>query len=323
MNMWILLITAIFLVCVTFCIGIVCRCRTNMKKQYELLLQRLDRILSGEKIDAVYDESLDAAVSHRLNRIIEISQMRKEAAEGERDVVKSLISDISHQVRTPLSNITLYTGLLKETILDESTCRLSDKIEKNAEKLELLMQELVKSSYAEQGLIEINAQKVSLDTIIKKGCQLVELKALKKNIELSVSCHGYGCFADSRWTEEVFGNLLENAVKYSPEGSEILVDDLLYESFVCVRIQDKGIGIPEEEQGKIFQRFYRGSNVKDKQGFGIGLYLAREVLRRQGGYIKVKSAPGRGTAVYMFLPCRDFKTVKKVEMPESKIPISV
>lgn len=311
MNMWIFLMAALFLVCTAFCAWIVCRYRKNMRKQYELLLQRLDKILGGEKLDTVYDESLDAAVSHRLNRIMEIFQMGKEAAEEERDVVKSLISDISHQIRTPLSNITLYTGLLKETLTEESARRLSDKIEKNAEKLELLMQELVKSSYAEQGLIEINPRAVSLDALIKKGCQLVELKALKKKIRIRASYHGYSCFADSRWTEEVFGNLLENAIKYSPEGSEVLVDSVSYESFVCVRIEDRGIGIPEEEQGKIFQRFYRGSNVKEKQGFGIGLYLAREVLNRQGGYIKVKSVPDRGTAAYVFLPRRDVKVIKK------------
>lgn len=311
MDMRIFLTAAFFLVCAAFCAWFIRRCRENMKKQYEILLQRLDKILGGEKLEAVYDESLDAAVSDRLNRIMEISQMRKETAEEERDVVKSLISDISHQIRTPLSNITLYTGLLKETLTEENACRLSDKIEKNAEKLELLMQELVKSSYAEQGLIEINPQEVSLDALIKKGCQLVELKALKKSIRISASYHGYGCFADSRWTEEVLANLLENAIKYSPQGSEVLVDSVLYESFVCVRIEDKGIGIPEEEQGKIFQRFYRGSNVKEEQGFGIGLYLAREVLNRQGGYIKVKSVPDRGTAVHVFLPRRDVKAAKK------------
>ena len=97
------------------------------------------------------------------------------------------------------------------------------------------------------------------------------------------------------------GNLIENAVKYSFEGSSVEIDSMLYETFVCIRIQDHGIGIPEEEQGKVFQRFYRASNVKDQQGFGIGLYLAREVFSRQQGYIRLKSALNQGTTAELFL----------------------
>ena len=261
--------------------GLVIRWYKNkMLSQYNSFLNKADEILSGKRIDIVYDESLNSAISERLNRIVEISSMQKEVAEQERDIIKSLLSNISHQIRTPLANITLYAGLLKDELSESSSFRLADKIEKNAEKLEFFMKELLKSPYAEQEIISVNPKIIELDKIIKKCCQSVELDAMKKNIRICPESNNYKVFADPKWTEEVFANIIENAIKYSSNNTEVTIKPILYESFVCVQIIDNGIGIPEQEQGKIFQRFYRGTNVTDKQGFGIGLYLAREVLRK-------------------------------------------
>nr|WP_317448974.1 HAMP domain-containing sensor histidine kinase [uncultured Sellimonas sp.] len=280
--------------------------RNKLLAQYRNFLKKTDEILGGKPIEISYDESLDSAISERLSRIMEISRMQKETAEEERDIVKSLITNISHQIRTPLANITLYTGLLKERINDSESIRLADKIENNADKLSFFMKELLKSSYAEQEIISVSPKNIDLSTVIKKSCQSVELDAMKKEIQLISEYHTCNIYADSKWTEEVFTNILENAIKYSHNGANVTIQSVLYESFVCVRVIDNGIGIPEEEQGKIFQRFYRGTNVTDKQGFGIGLYLAREVLRKQQGYIKVKSKLNKGTTVEIFLSREDF-----------------
>lgn len=280
--------------------------RNKMLSQYNNFLNKADEILGGKQLDMIYDESLDSAIFERLNRIVdEISNMQKEVAEQERNTIKSLLSNISHQIRTPLANITLYAGLLKEELDESTSFRLADKIEKNAEKLEFFMKELMKSSYAEQEIISVNPKIIELDKIIKKSCQSIELDAMKKSIRIRSENNDYKVFADPKWTEEVFTNIIENAIKYSPNNTEITIKSILYESFVCVRIIDNGIGIPEQEQGKVFQRFYRGTNVTDKQGFGIGLYLSREVLRKQQGYIKIKSKLNKGTTVEVFLSRSD------------------
>lgn len=279
--------------------------RNKMLSQYNNFLNKADEILGGKQLDMIYDESLDSAIFERLNRIVEISNMQKEVAEQERNTIKSLLSNISHQIRTPLANITLYAGLLKEELDESTSFRLADKIEKNAEKLEFFMKELMKSSYAEQEIISVNPKIIELDKIIKKSCQSIELDAMKKSIRIRSENDDYKVFADPKWTEEVFTNIIENAIKYSPSNTEVTIKSILYESFVCVKIIDNGIGIPEQEQGKVFQRFYRGTNVTDKQGFGIGLYLAREVLRKQQGYIKIKSKLNKGTTVEVFLSRSD------------------
>ena len=280
--------------------------RNKILSQYHSFLNKADEILSGKQMDMIYDESLDSAIAERLNRIVEISRMQKEGAEQERDIIKSLLSNISHQIRTPLANITLYAGLLKDGLSEASPFLLADKIEKNAEKLEFFMNELLKSSYAEQEIISVNPKVIELDETIKKSCQSVELEAIKKCIHICLESTDYKIFADPKWTEEVFANIIENAIKYSPNGAAVTIRSILYESFVCVQIIDNGIGIPEQEQGKVFQRFYRGTNVTDKQGFGIGLYLAREVLRKQQGYMKIKSKLNKGTTVELFLSRRAF-----------------
>lgn len=275
--------------------------RRVMVKRYNIFLNKVDEILAGKKIELSYDESYESAISQRLLRIMDISRMNTERAEEERDTVKSLISNISHQIRTPLANITLYTGLLKEKLEEKEQKRLADKVESNAEKLEFFMNELIKSSYAEQDMISVNPVTVELGYLLEKSCRHMEPEALKKDISFICKWENCIAFADPRWTEEVFINILENAIKYSPTGSSVKISSISYDSFVCIRFEDSGIGIPEEEQGMIFRRFYRGSNVTDKHGFGIGLYLSREVLRKQKGYIKVKSSVGKGTAVDIFL----------------------
>lgn len=360
----ILLCTAIFFICL--------RERRKSQRLLENVLQELDDAIAGNLLDITYDESLDAAIRERLNRVVQIAGMRRDKAEKERDTVKSLISDIAHQVRTPLSNILLYSELLEESLnfvseqysdadcpasgnpahkeqqdnALESALQMAEKIRRQSEKLDFFIHELTQTSYAEQEMFSIHPQHVSAAELVDRACQGIELPSMKKNIHIhrvescmhsadhtssengaySADSARFGnhagsaggtctadstgdstgradctCFADPRWTVEALVNILENAVKYSPQSSTIEISVIPYEAFVCIAVKDHGIGIPESEQGAIFRRFYRSPQVSDTPGFGIGLYLAREVLSRQGGYIKVQSAPGAGSTFQVFL----------------------
>lgn len=299
MRGYIVLAAVMLAVCAIVCTLLCHHIQKKMEVTYQNLLQRLDRSIGGEIQDTAYDESMDTAVMERLNRIVQISGMNQGKAEKERDIIKSLISDISHQVRTPLTNIMLYVGLLKEQDLDSDTELLVDKIGKQSEKLEFFMKELVKSSYAEQEMISIYPKIMSVEEILHTSCQIVELAALKKKINIVQEETDVLCYADKKWTPEALGNVLDNAIKYSPENSQIKVKVVPYESFVCIQVQDQGCGIKEEEQGMIFERFYRSESVSNEPGFGIGLYLVREVLSKQGGYVKIKSKIGKGTTVQL------------------------
>ena len=109
------------------------------------------------------------------------------------------------------------------------------------------------------------------------------------------------CF-DVKWTTEAIENIVDNAIKYTPEGGDITLAVTSYELFLRIDIADTGIGIAESEYADIFKRFYRSQAVNTIEGVGIGLYLARQIITGQGGYIKVTSTLGQGTTFSVFLP---------------------
>lgn len=268
---------------------------------FETMLLKIDRISGGSPLEIPYNESAWAAIDERLEKLAYISQDRKEKAASERDAVKSLISDISHQLRTPLANIMLYSGLLYEKELDIETKLLAGKIHKQAGKLDFFMKELVKSSYTSQQMVTLHPEMTEIEEIINISCQETELAALKKNIRIEKDISCGLCYADQKWSIEALANILENAIKYSPENSLVRIYTATYDSFICINVEDEGMGISEEEQGLVFERFYRSKAAGKEPGFGIGLYIVREVLSKQGGYARIKPAPGKGTIVQMFL----------------------
>lgn len=107
---------------------------------------------------------------------------------------------------------------------------------------------------------------------------------------------------DPKWTEEAVCNLLDNGVKYTPPGGAVTVSVTAYELFCRIDVTDTGMGLAEEEQAKVFQRFYRAPAARDGEGVGIGLYLVRQIAAGQGGYVKVSSQRGRGSTFSLFLP---------------------
>ena len=220
----------------------------------------------------------------------------------EREKIKELVTDISHQTKTPLTNIELYTQLLQEQNLDETSKFLADEIQKQALKLEFLIQSLIKTSRLETGTLQFNPKSNSINNLIAKAVDQAEKKALKKNITVICGKESTTAIFDLKWTVEALFNIIDNAVKYTNENGTITISVKSYELFACISIQDNGIGIAEEEQEKIFGRFNRGSNVSETEGTGIGLYLSREIIEKQGGYIHLQSKLGEGSIFEIYLP---------------------
>lgn len=143
--------------------------------------------------------------------------------------------------------------------------------------------------------------------LVKLAGQLKQEKegqAGKKGIVLMTQTETASAHAvfDRKWTQEAAGNILDNAIKYSPPGSQVKIRTFSYEIFACIEIKDDGPGIAEEEIPLIFSRFYRGKNVAEQDGIGVGLFLARQIIEGEGGYIHVASKPGLGSCFQVFLP---------------------
>lgn len=270
------------------------------------LLARLDQMLEdgirGTFSESDYDETKLSQLESKWLRYLTASKLSYQKTGQEREKLKELVSDISHQTKTPLSNILLYTQLLQEQSLDAQSRSLADEIRTQAEKLEFLIQSLVKTSRLETGTFQLSPCESDIDSMIRSAIEQVTPKADSRQIQINYTPERYTASFDSKWTQEALFNILDNAVKYSPECTRITVSVKAFEMFVCISVADQGIGISEEELPRIFGRFYRGQNVREQNGVGIGLYLSRRIIEEQGGYITAESSPGHGSVFKVFLP---------------------
>ena len=251
------------------------------------LLARLDRMLAGAADgsfrESRFDESRLSALEGRLARFLNGSAASARELEGKRAAIQTLISDISHQTKTPIANILLYASLLAEGELSPE-------------------QALVKASRLETGIITTAPEPQPVGPLLEGALAQARPQAEAKGLTLAAEPCGAAARFDRKWTAEALFNVVDNAVKYTPAGGRVTLSAVPLGQFCRVDVSDTGIGIPEEEQGRIFGRFYRGGAVRAEEGVGIGLYLVREILRRQGGYVKVASRPGQGTTFSLYLP---------------------
>ena len=265
----------------------------------------LDNMIIGKEcVQNTDSETVFTKIAHRLFRLYDIMQENRRNVDAERKELQTLVSDISHQVKTPVSNLKMVTDtLLTKDVSAQEQENFLQGIKEQVEKLDFLLQALVKCSRLETGTISLEKRVCRLFDTLAQAMGGIVYAAEKKEIAVSVDCPEYLTLShDSKWTAEALFNLLDNAVKYTPEGGSISVSVVAWELYVEIKVTDTGKGISESNQAAIFRRFYREEEVHDQQGVGIGLYLAREIVTRQGGYIKVISEPGQGSAFSIMLP---------------------
>lgn len=272
------------------------------------LCQTMDNMISGGEAPerAADRDTIFARISHRLSQLYRIMQENRRKVDEERQELQMLVSDISHQVKTPVSNLKMVTDtLLAKPVTEQERRDFLQGVRSQTDKLEFLFQALVKTSRLETGAIRLEKKDGLLIDTLAQAMSGIVYGAEKKGIAVSVQCpEDLRVSHDSKWTAEALFNLLDNAVKYTPAGGQISVSVEQWEMYVKLDVADTGKGIPESSQAAIFRRFYREEEVHDQPGVGIGLYLAREIITQQGGYIKVTSELGRGSTFSVFLPRR-------------------
>lgn len=276
----------------------------KIHKFSEELGRTLEDMLSGNNMTfSICKEDLVGKLNIKLKRLYEILQDRTRKAEEDKLEMQSLISDISHQVKTPIANIKMYHEILSSRELDKDKRTEFLTLSKaQVEKLEFLMQSMVKMSRLESGVIELSPKMEKIYDTLAIALGGVLLKAENKYIFFEIHCdEEIMAFFDKKWTVEAFFNILDNAVKYSPENGCITVTVTEEEFYTVVSVKDEGVGITEAEQALIFKRFYRSTSVHDMEGVGLGLFLAREIITKQEGYIQVKSEFKKGSEFLVYL----------------------
>lgn len=262
----------------------------------------LDRAIAGGFAEERFDETELSALEGKLARFLRGSAHAQKTLKGEQAAVKALVADISHQTRTPISNLLLYASLLLESDLPPQQREQARAVMAQGEKLSFLIKALVKASRLETGIVVPVPSLHSVGVLLEDVAQQEEQAAQEKGIALRVRPFEGAAAFDPRWTSEALGNVVNNAVKYTPAGGTVTLCAQMLDGFCRVDVADSGPGIPEAEQGEIFNRFYRGAGTRTAEGLGLGLYLARQILTLQGGYIKVSSTPGNGSTFSLYLP---------------------
>lgn len=278
----------------------------RQRADVEAYAEHIDRALG----DLLVERPLDARIAatddlwgHTNERLLRLSQAqmrRTEALQREQRSLQGLVADISHQTKTPLANIQLYLERLEHGAEDAS---LVAKLGAQVEKLDFLLANMVKISRLETGAITIRKTRAPIAPTLAEAFAAVVPQAENKHIRLSVEVDDALVLEhDPKWTAEAVYNLLDNAVKYTAEGGAVSVCVERGPVFTQIAVHDNGKGIARERQGAIFARFYREPEVHDSEGAGLGLYLTRGIIERQGGFVEVSSEPERGSVFTINLP---------------------
>lgn len=299
----------VFLICLLFCFAFYLLHRledayitgivAELSELVDVLMQLSERQIFPDNKDTIVSK-----LQSKVIKLVHIFKTRQEKERQEQENIKSLVSDISHQLKTPISNLKMYGEFLRDASLAEEKRREYVEIICMAiERLYFLTEDMIKLSRLESGLIHLAVQKQSLNETVLQAVKNVYPKAEMKGVEMVFQektrinvCH------DRNWTAEAVFNLLDNAVKYAEKGSRITLMIRRFGMFVQIAVEDENGPIPEEEQAKIFSRFYRGKNSRNQEGIGVGLYLAREIVVKQRGYMNLKTTE-RGNVFSIMLYC--------------------
>ena len=277
----------------------------DARRTVRRLARMLSTALDGGFEEEQFDKAAPSALESRMARFLNGSARSLRGVQRQRESIQRLLSDISHQTKTPLANLRLYSSLLMEEELTPRQREQAQVILQQSEKLSFLIETLVKLSRLETDVLAVTPKSQPLSPLLERAVSQAKAAAEQKGIALQLHLQQQAemkALYDLRWTAEALGNLLDNAVKYTPPGGCIQVSATQYELFCRIDVRDNGIGIAEEEQAQIFGRFYRGRQVREQEGLGIGLYLAREIAQKQGGYLKLSSRPGQGSTFSLYLP---------------------
>lgn len=270
-------------------------------KRFDSILQKLS--LEGELPCSDVLDTRESKLVSQLMRILSTARFKEQMARREKDEVTGLLSDISHQLKTPLANIVMNMEILEKGQLDDGQRQeFLARSRQQAQKIQWLMQTLIKASRLENKMLEFPSDMEGIKQTLAVSVSAVYGQAVGRQIQIEMEeFKDFPLYHNRKWTAEALGNILENAVKYSPLGSIIDISIERLEIYSKINITDQGLGIPVQEYPKIFTRFFRGKSVSQMEGSGLGLYIAQLILNQEGGYITVSSKVGKGSCFSVFL----------------------
>ena len=263
-------------------IGIILYKYIVLRSEMRELSDYIDQALDGNLEIIEFDEKELSKIKSKLIKFLYASQVKEAKINTEKSKTKDLIADISHQTKTPITNLSLYISLLEDDPKDEYL----EIIKYELNKLEFLIQNLVKSSRLESDIISLQKHQANLKDLVEDVLREFKVILDEKCISINLKDEDLIFDLDERWLKEAIHNLVDNAIKYSQKGSTINIS--VYKSYLNYNldIENECKDLSEETLPKIFERFYRGKNSVSKDGLGLGLFIAREIIEKHGGNIR-------------------------------------
>jgi len=270
-----------------------------LRKQYgqiRALTRYAARISAGDYSLDIRDNR-EGDLSILKNEICKITTLLREQAEAlqrEKALLADALADISHQLKTPLTSLSVLNDLLSENPDEEKRALFLERMRAQLKRIEWLVSSLLKLSRLDAGAVAMKREKVLAGALVEKALATLAIPLEVKMLQVSVEGDEEAGFTgDFEWSCEALINVIKNCIEHTPEGGQLRISFAQNPLYTEIAVADSGPGIAPEDLPHIFNRFYKGKNAAADQ-VGIGLAMARAIVEKQGGDISVKSEPGSG-----------------------------
>lgn len=283
--------------------GILFLCYRYFQEQHGIMENAISQIaeyIAGSRDITIEcnDEGELYRLFHEVNSLVSILNAHVEKEKSAKKFLKQTISDISHQLKTPLAALNIYNGILQEEANDPpAVCEFVRLSEQELNRIETLVQNLLKITKLDAGMIVLEKSMENVFDLIEAVRDSFAYRAAQEGKEIILAGdETVSLFCDKSWIIEAVSNLVKNALDHTGEGGMIRIEWKAFTSFVQITVKDNGSGIDPEDLYHIFKRFYRSRFSKDTQGIGLGLSLTKAIVEIHGGTIEVDSTVGVGTS---------------------------
>lgn len=283
----------------------VCRLRHQEQSMENAAHQIAEYILDRRKggIECS-EEGAMYRLFHEVNSLVTMADAHADSERRAKEFLRRTISDISHQLKTPIAALNIYNGILQQETADAATVReFTSLSEQELDRIESLVQSLLKMARLDAGAITLERAPENVFDLLEHIKRQYSFRAEQEGKEIALEGDEQTVFScDRTWLAEAIGNLVKNALDHTAQGDRILVRWQQSPCLTQITVEDTGSGIHSEDLYHIFKRFYRSRFSKDMQGVGLGLPLAKSIVEAHQGSIEVHSKLGQGTAFTINFP---------------------
>lgn len=283
----------------------VCRLRHQEQSMENAAHQIAEYILDRRKggIECS-EEGAMYRLFHEVNSLVTMADAHADSERRAKEFLRRTISDISHQLKTPIAALNIYNGILQQETADAATVReFTSLSEQELDRIESLVQSLLKMARLDAGAITLERAPENVFDLLEHIKRQYSFRAEQEGKEIALEGDEQTVFScDRTWLVEAIGNLVKNALDHTAQGDRILVRWQQSPCLTQITVEDTGSGIHSEDLYHIFKRFYRSRFSKDTQGVGLGLPLAKSIVEAHQGSIEVHSKLGQGTAFTINFP---------------------